>query len=119
LALIAPCGGWPGLPKGAARAAVALVRQREVNACAILGLVVVEDAIALVVAALAQQPSAVGRELARGLRELRDAGFEIDYLEIREEETLRPVTASVAAHSRVFAAVQLGRTRLIDNLPIR
>jgi pantoate--beta-alanine ligase len=72
-----------------------------------------------IVAALAQQPSAVGRELARGLRELRDAGFEIDYLEIREEETLRPVTASVAAHSRVFAAVQLGRTRLIDNLPIR
>jgi pantoate--beta-alanine ligase len=72
-----------------------------------------------VAAALAQQPSAVERELARGVGELRDAGFEIDYLEIREEETLRPVTTRVAARSRVFAAVRLGRTKLIDNLPIR
>ena len=71
-----------------------------------------------VASALAQEPSAVGRELARGLRELRDAGFEIDYLEIGEEGTLRPVTVSVAARSRVFAAVRLGRTRLIDNMPI-
>ena len=72
-----------------------------------------------VAAALAQQPNAVERELARGVGELRDAGFEIDYLEIREEETLRPVTTRVAARSRVFAAVRLGRTKLIDNLPIR
>ena len=71
-----------------------------------------------VACALAQQPSAVERELARGLRELRDAGFGIDYLEIREEDTLKPVTTSVAARSRVFAAVQLGKTRLIDNMPI-
>jgi pantoate--beta-alanine ligase len=68
--------------------------------------------------ALARQPSAIERELARGLRELRDAGFEIDYLEIREEETLKTVTLSVAVRSRVFAAVRLGHTRLIDNLPI-
>jgi pantoate--beta-alanine ligase len=72
-----------------------------------------------VAAALAQQPSAVERELARGVGELRNAGFEIDYLEIREEETLRPVSTRVTARSRVFAAVRLGRTTLIDNLPIR
>jgi pantoate--beta-alanine ligase len=71
-----------------------------------------------VASALAEQPKAVARELTRGLRELRDAGFEIDYLEIREEETLRPVTVTVGARSRVFAAVWLGRTRLIDNMPI-
>jgi pantoate--beta-alanine ligase len=71
-----------------------------------------------VASALARQPSAVERELARGLRELQEAGFEIDYLEIREEETLKPVTVSVAARSRIFAAVWLGHTRLIDNLPI-
>jgi pantoate--beta-alanine ligase len=71
-----------------------------------------------VAAALAIQPGAVARELARGVRELREGGFEIDYLEIREEETLRPVTVSVAARSRVLAAVQLGKTRLIDNMPI-
>ena len=68
--------------------------------------------------AVARQPSAVAHELARGRRELQDAGFEIDYLEIREEDTLRPVTIMMAARSRVFAAVQLGKTRLIDNIPI-
>ena len=72
-----------------------------------------------VAAALAIKPGAVARELARGVRELREAGLEIDYLEIREEETLRPVTVSVAARSRVLAAVRLGNTRLIDNMPIR
>jgi pantoate--beta-alanine ligase len=68
---------------------------------------------------LAIQPGAVARGLARGVGELREAGLEIDYLEIREEETLRPVTVSVAARSRVLAAVRLGNTRLIDNMPIR
>jgi len=72
-----------------------------------------------VATALAIQPGDVARELARGVRELREAGLEIDYLEIREEETLRPVTVSVAARSRVLAAVRLGNTRLIDNMPIR
>jgi len=72
-----------------------------------------------VATALAIQPGAVARELAHGVRELREAGLEIDYLEIREEETLRPVTVSVAARSRVLAAVRLGNTRLIDNMPIR
>jgi pantothenate synthetase len=48
--------------------------------------------------------------LARGVQELMGAGFEIDYLEIREEDTLKPVTTRVAARSRVFAAVRLGKT---------
>ena len=68
--------------------------------------------------AVAKHPGNVVDELARGLRELRDAGFEIDYLEIREEDTLSPVTTRVAARSRVFGAVRLGKTRLIDNMPI-
>lgn len=67
---------------------------------------------------LDRQPDAVAVELARGLRELRDAGFEIDYLEIREDDTLRPVTTMLAPRSRVFGAVRLGKTRLIDNMPI-
>jgi pantoate--beta-alanine ligase len=71
-----------------------------------------------VASALKIQDGAAARELARGVRELREAGFEIEYLEIREEETLRPVTTGVAARSRVFAAVRLGKTRLIDNMPI-
>lgn len=71
-----------------------------------------------VASALDIKAGAVARELARGVRELREAGFEIDYLEIREEGTLKPVTSIVAARSRVFAAVRLGKTRLIDNIPI-
>jgi pantoate--beta-alanine ligase len=71
-----------------------------------------------IASAVAQQPSAVADELERGLRQLRDAGFGIDYLEIREEGTLKRVTAKVAARSRVFGAVRLGKTRLIDNIPI-
>lgn len=69
-------------------------------------------------AALAQQPSAVARELARSSAELKKLGFVVEYLEIREAETLAPVTATVAAPSRLLAAVRLGRTRLIDNMPI-
>ena len=71
-----------------------------------------------VAAALAQQPAGVAGELARGLGELQDAGFAVEYLEIRDAETLAPVTAQVTAPSRVFAAVHLGRTRLIDNTPL-
>jgi pantoate--beta-alanine ligase len=68
--------------------------------------------------ALADDPAAVPRELAWGRAELQQAGFVVDYLEVRDAETLAPVTAEITAPSRVFAAVHLGRTRLIDNLPI-
>src|SRR5215469_11261571 len=67
---------------------------------------------------LAQRPGAVALELAGGLTELETAGFAVEYLEIRDAETLSPVTAEIVAASRVFAAVRLGRTRLIDNMPI-
>jgi pantoate--beta-alanine ligase len=68
--------------------------------------------------AVAQRPGAVALELAGGLTELETAGFAVEYLEIRDAETLAPVTAEMVADSRVFAAVRLGRTRLIDNMPI-
>jgi pantoate--beta-alanine ligase len=68
--------------------------------------------------ALAHDPTAVAGELARGTARLTEAGFVIEYLEIREAETLAPVTAEITTRSRVFAAARLGRTRLIDNLPV-
>ena len=71
-----------------------------------------------IAAALTREPGAVGRETARGLADLGSAGFEVEYLEIRDAGTLAPVTATVAGAARVFAAVHLGRTRLIDNLPV-
>jgi pantoate--beta-alanine ligase len=52
-----------------------------------------------------------------GARSLLDAGFAtIDYLEIRDAETLDPPLPSRPA--RVLAAARLGRTRLIDNVAL-
>jgi pantoate--beta-alanine ligase len=68
--------------------------------------------------ALADDPAAVARELASGREALQQAGFVVEYLEMRDAETLAPVTVEISAPSRIFTAVQLGRTRLIDNLPI-
>ena len=67
---------------------------------------------------LAREPGAVAREIARGLDELKKAGFAVEYLEVREADTLAPVAREVRRRSRVFAAARLGRTRLIDNLPV-
>lgn len=71
-----------------------------------------------IAAALACEPGAVAREIEHSRVELTGAGIEVEYLEIRDAETLAPVTAAVAAPARVFAAVHLGRTRLIDNVAI-
>lgn len=67
--------------------------------------------------ALARDPTVVQREIARGSAALQQSGFTVEYLEIREAETLA-VTSEVTARSRIFAAVRLGTTRLIDNMPI-
>jgi pantoate--beta-alanine ligase len=68
--------------------------------------------------ALAERPAAVKPEIARGRAVLAEAGFAVEYLEIREAANLAPVTGAIAAPARVFAAAHLGRTRLIDNVPI-
>jgi pantoate--beta-alanine ligase len=70
-----------------------------------------------IAAVLAQDPNAVVQEIAHGSAALQQAGFAVEYLEIREAESLA-VTSEVTASSRVFAAVRLGTTRLIDNMPI-
>jgi pantoate--beta-alanine ligase len=50
--------------------------------------------------------------------ELLAAGFDrIDYVELCDRETLHPLAAAQPG-SRLFAAVQLGATRLIDNWPV-
>ena len=69
-------------------------------------------------AALARQPGGVAGEIARSVAELENAGFAVEYLEVRDTESLTPLTTEVTAPARVFAAVHLGRTRLIDNMPI-
>jgi len=55
---------------------------------------------------------------AAGLAALQQAGFtKIDYLEVRDAETLAPA-ADTRRPARVLAAVWLGSTRLIDNVAV-
>ncbi len=61
--------------------------------------------------------SAVDRALADGRRMLDEAGFRVDYLELRHAETLEPL-AAFAPPARLLAAAWLGRTRLIDNITV-
>jgi pantoate--beta-alanine ligase len=56
--------------------------------------------------------------LARALLELGEAGFAVEYLELRDAETLAPVTAKPSRPARLLIAARLGRTRLIDNIAV-
>jgi len=55
---------------------------------------------------------------AWGKEELERARFDrVEYVEIRDAESLAPVPGAVCA-LRILAAVWLGNTRLIDNMPV-
>jgi pantoate--beta-alanine ligase len=60
----------------------------------------------------------IAEALARARSRLAEAGFDpVDYVELRDAETLAPV-ARLDRPARLLAAARLGRTRLIDNLPV-
>lgn len=54
----------------------------------------------------------------QGRAELAAAGFRVDYLEMREADTLSPVEPSSRKPLRLLAAGWLGQTRLIDNIAV-
>ncbi|MBV8778991.1 MAG: pantoate--beta-alanine ligase [Alphaproteobacteria bacterium] len=56
--------------------------------------------------------------LERAVFALTDRGLRVEYLELRDAATLAPVASRAARPARLLAAVHLGRTRLIDNLPV-
>jgi pantoate--beta-alanine ligase len=57
--------------------------------------------------------------LARARNALKALGIAtVDYLEIRHAETLAPAVDDPTVQRRLFAAVVIGTTRLIDNLPV-
>jgi pantoate--beta-alanine ligase len=69
-------------------------------------------------AAAIQQGGDVSEALATAREKIRQAGFgEVDYVELRDAETLAPA-ARLSRPSRILAAAKIGRTRLIDNLPV-
>jgi pantoate--beta-alanine ligase len=60
--------------------------------------------------------------IVQGIADARAAliaeGFDrLDYLEVADAETLQPVS-DLARPARVFVAAWIGRTRLIDNMPV-
>ena len=68
--------------------------------------------------------AAVAVALAEGRSALKEAGFpEIDYFEVRAGDTLAllgpgALSAGERTNARIFIAVMLGRTRLIDNMAV-
>ncbi len=64
------------------------------------------------------QGSAPADALAKAREALAKAGFDpIDYVELRDAETLAPLAAATRP-GRILAAARMGTTRLIDNLPV-
>ncbi|MCB1488329.1 MAG: pantoate--beta-alanine ligase [Bauldia sp.] len=63
-----------------------------------------------------------GAEPAAALAKARDtlsaSGFAVDYVELRNADTLAPVIDPGTEPLRLLAAATLGRTRLIDNIPV-
>jgi pantoate--beta-alanine ligase len=56
--------------------------------------------------------------LQRAKAALGELGFAVEYLELRDATTLTPISITPARPARLLAAVHLGRTRLIDNIPV-
>jgi pantoate--beta-alanine ligase len=70
------------------------------------------------VARAAAQGGDLAAALAVGKAALAAAGFKVDYLEVRDAETLRPVAGDAGRPLRVLVAAWLGKTRLIDNVAV-
>jgi pantoate--beta-alanine ligase len=56
--------------------------------------------------------------LQRAISALSELGFAVEYLELRDATTLAPLLDTPSRPARLLAAIQLGRTRLIDNVPV-
>jgi pantoate--beta-alanine ligase len=67
--------------------------------------------------AVAAEPDAEG-SLVGAAAELQRLGFSVEYLELRDAETLGPLNVVGKAPARLFVAARLGRTRLIDNIAV-
>jgi pantoate--beta-alanine ligase len=73
--------------------------------------------ISEVAADLARGEGADAAALA-GRFKLEAAGFRIDYVAVRDPDTLKPLSGPVKPGTRVLVAAYLGKTRLIDNVAV-
>lgn len=58
------------------------------------------------------------RVLADGRAQIEQAGFRLDYLELRDAATLAPADARSGGPLRLLVAARIGATRLIDNIHV-
>jgi pantoate--beta-alanine ligase len=57
--------------------------------------------------------------ITSSINQLTKAGFEVDYLEIRDAKSLAPIIEIFEDQTaRLFVAAKLGKTRLIDNIAV-
>ena len=68
-------------------------------------------------AAALRRGADVAAATGRGRSRLAAGGFAVDYLVLRDAETLAPLDR-LSAPGRLLAAARLGRTRLIDNVAV-
>lgn len=63
-----------------------------------------------------------GREIEetiqQGVYRLEHVGFRVDYLQVRDVETLMPLEITVDRPARLLTAAFIGKVRLLDNVPI-
>ena len=69
-------------------------------------------------AASIAQGEHIARMLDEGGAEIERAGFHLDYLELRNAETLNKVATVTDGPLRLLVAARIGRTRLIDNVAV-
>jgi pantoate--beta-alanine ligase len=60
----------------------------------------------------------VAAAMAAGAKMIVDAGFTLDYFEVRHAETLAPITSMDDGPLRILVAAKIGKTRLIDNIAV-
>jgi pantoate--beta-alanine ligase len=71
------------------------------------------------IAATVTRGGLVNKAIAVAERDLIEAGFrKVDYLAVRDAQTLDPLEPKSGRPGRVLAAAWIGATRLIDNVPI-
>ena len=67
---------------------------------------------------LSKRPNDVTARIEKAKKLLTDSGIDrVDYLEVRDAETLEPME-TIDRRARLFAAIFIGKTRLIDNIPV-
>ena len=60
----------------------------------------------------------IAKAVEQGRNVLAQGGFQVDYFDARNADTLEPLKASVGEPVRLLAAARLGTTRLIDNIAV-